>query len=163
MSRKQCEHADRLVGVIRKGELDKEILDHIRQCPECGAIYKIHGILNEVSIHDLRKENTAPPPFESIWETAFLNKRIAPEQIEKAMMPIRIAGMVSRIIFLAAAVFIFIRFFDSGFIEPFLRVFHSSYFVSIPMTIVFLSFLAFFMSALIKLFIRKPPANCIIQ
>ena len=148
MGKKKCNYADHLVKIIRKGDLDKKTSDHIRHCPECREIFNIHGILMKMSAHDRLHENNTPPPFESLWEKASRKVEITPEQIGKAMMPIRITGMVSRMIFLITAVVLLIltgpavlgnleksgiiRIFNAGFINPFIRIFKSSYFVSIP-------------------------------
>jgi len=171
MNGDKCKYADHLVEILRAGGLDGEMSDHVRHCPECREIFNIHGMLMEIAQNSPHVENSSPPPFESLWQRAFLKEKISPEKIAKAMLPIQIAGMVSRMVFLVAAFFLFIligpgvlghlevsgviRIFNAGFIQPFVRIFNSSLFVSIPMTMVLLSFLAYFLSILIKPLTRQ--------
>ena len=43
-----------------------------------------------------------------------------------------------------------LNFFDSSIIRPFITMFNSSYFISIPLTIILISFMFYFLFSLIK-------------
>ena len=93
------------------------------------------------------------PSYDNLWSQAFRGKRIEPELIEKAMLPMRIAGIFARVsaVLLIVLFLIFnkniifgvenqldnISRLGTSFITPFIKMFNSSVFVSVPLTIVF--------------------------
>jgi len=106
------------------------------------------------------------PSFDNLWTQAFREKRIEPELIEKAMLPMRVAGIFAGVFSILVLVVFFITNKKALFgiknqvdnigqagkslLSPIINVFNSSVFVSIPLSIVFGSILLYFIFSIIN-------------
>lgn len=143
--------------------------DHItpmEKCEECRDEFLVNSWMTDLSKTGEKSTGKGIPSFDKIWKRSFESVEVSDELIEKAMLPLQIGRIMAFMITLSAIV-IFVLFkgdelkgigtklinislFDSSFIRSLINMFNSSYFVSIPMTIVFISFLLYFLSVFFK-------------
>ena len=154
MSKKKCDH-----------------ITHMENCKECRDKYLVNSWMKDLSEADKKGKSEGIPSFDKIWEKSFESVEVSNELIEKAMLPLKIGRIVAVMISLSAIlIFVLlkgdeirsigtrlfkIKLFDSSIIQPLITMYNSSYFVSIPLTIIFISFLLYFLSVFIKPIGRK--------
>ncbi|MEN8222887.1 MAG: hypothetical protein ABFR36_06470 [Acidobacteriota bacterium] len=166
MGRKKCELTDEFSEQLKTGHLSDKMKDHMEQCNDCSNEYVTDSWIKNYSVTEI--SGTAPevPPFNSLWSQAFKGKKIETDLIEKAMFPMKIAGLFAKIIvILSIIVFVVlnntvvsgvgsqldsINQLGRSFIAPFMQMFNSSVFVSIPLTIIFFSILLYLVSSIVS-------------
>ena len=126
----------------------------------------INSWMKDYSNPDSSLPGTQIPSFNNLWSQAFREKRIEPELIEKAMLPMRIAGIFSGVLSILAIIFFIISSKKTLFgvknqidnigqtgknlLSPFINMFNSSIFVSIPLSIIFGSIVLYFIFSIIN-------------
>jgi len=165
MGSKICELSETLLEQIRTNKRSDEMTAHLKQCNECSDTYLVHSWMREYS--GLERSIVKKPAFEKIWAGTFRGKKaVESELIERAMLPLKIGRIVSFVISISAILIFIIfkgneiksvvnkifkmNFFESSFINPLVSMFKSSYFVSIPITIILLSFFIYFLFTILK-------------
>ena len=174
MSRKKCDLIKDLNGQLKTGGLSEEKKDHIRTCPECLNEYLVNSWMKgyggspSSDISDI-------PSFDSLWSRSFKEKRVEPDLIERAMFPMKVAGLFARVIIILSIIVIILlnssAFSGIGkqldnmnrlglsFITPFVKMFKSSIFVSIPITIVFAAILLYLVFSIFNSLTRRSYGN----
>lgn len=164
MGNKDCKFSDTLRKQIKTDRISDEMKDHIKHCSECSEHYLINSWMTGYS--GKKNSKVKLPSFEKIWVGAFREKKVDADLIEKAMFPLKVGRIIAFMVALSA-IFLFIvfknkeigemgsrsfdlNFFDSSIIRPFITMFNSSYFISIPLTIILISFMFYFLFSLIK-------------
>jgi len=165
MGIKNCEFSEILLEQIRTNKISDEVKVHLQQCRECSESYFIRSWMTEYSGTEIPE--IGKPTFNEMWTNAFRGKKgIDNELIERAMLPLKIGRVISLMISLSAILifiifksneiksvgnkFFKLNFLDSSFIKPLVSMFRSSYFISIPITIIFISFIVYFLFTILK-------------
>jgi len=149
MGKKKCDH-----------------ITHVENCKECRNEFIVNSWMKHLSGNADKSKGEGVPSFDKTWERSFESVAISEELIEKAMLPLKIGRIMAFMITLSS-ILIFVLFkgdelrsigaklfnfnlFDISIIRSLITMFNSSYFVSIPMTFIFISFLLYFLSVFIK-------------
>ncbi len=155
MGKKKCDLTQELMEQLNIDNLSEKMKDHIKSCSECSNEYLINTWMKGYGDTGTSDLNSDIPPFDSLWSRSFREKRVEPDLIEQAMRPMKIAGLFAKLsaILLIILFLIFnknvifgvedqlenISRLGMSFITPFIKMFNSSVYVSIPLTIVFAS------------------------
>lgn len=164
MGNKYCKFNETLRKQIKEDRISDEMKDHMKHCNECSDLYLVNSWMSGYSGKKILK--VKPPSFEKIWSGSFSGKKVDDYLLEKAMFPLKVGRIIAFMVALSAILILIVsksreigemgsrsfdlNIFDSSIIRPFITMFNSSYFISIPLTIIFISFLLYFLLSIVK-------------
>ena len=168
MGRKICDLTKKLSEQLNIDSLSDDMKDHLKDCKVCSDEYITGSWMKKYSAVQTVGHSPETPRFDSLWSNAFREKRVESDLIIKAMLPMKIAGLFAKtVIILSAIIFVILKYtafsgmgkhidnmnrIGSRFIDPFIKMFNSSVFVSIPIAIFCVSiFLYLFFSIISSL------------
>ncbi len=175
MGRKICDRTKDLSEQLKTDHLSNEMKVHLEGCRVCSDEYLTISWMKNYSNTETSIPDPGIPSFDTLWIESFNSKRIESDLIEKAMFPMKIAGLFSKAVIILSAIF-FVLFnnavfsgvgeqldninrLGSSFINPFIKLFNSSVYVSIPLTIIFASILLYLLFSIINSLNKRSLGN----
>ena len=174
MNAKKCKKENEVLNSLRKKDLSPDIKEHIKECGYCKDLQEVATWMEEfgdlVSLSE-KKRNKNLPEAEDIWAGALEPERVSREIVEKVMLPLRLVQIFTNLV-ISAGIIIFILwkfgdisrsfknyfrpdYFDVHFFSYILRLFTSSYFISIPIVLILILIFSYLLYSFIKPFKRE--------
>lgn len=178
MTGKKCKREKEVLRLLKNGDLPPDITEHINECLYCRDLQEVAAWMGEfgnlISLNEKPEEKNLPEA-EKIWAQALKPERVSREIVEKVMHPLRIAQILSNLV-ISAGFIIFILwksgdiirffknyfrpdYFEVHFLSYVFRIFKSSYFISIPISLVLISIFLYLFYSLLKPLRREYAEN----
>lgn len=96
-----CPFESEVLEALQRGALSRDLETHIKTCPVCRDILRVHhwmGRFSEKSLQD-RRTFGPMPDFETLWKKAGSHRWVEKELEKKALAPLLIPRILTAIVF----------------------------------------------------------------